>query len=126
MIEVFLERARQLASARDLLREDAAFSSVTALLSVHTAIALNDALLIRLSGARFRGEDHMSAARETRQQCRSRHLDDSGVKQLHTLLSSKSNVSYGDSEVTLKIALALSVASDRFEVWVYARLKEVA
>ena len=48
--QVFLDRAQQLGDGRDLLNSDEGFAAATALLAVHTAIALNDALLLELTG----------------------------------------------------------------------------
>ena len=45
MNDVFVARARQLRSARELVQDESSFASATALLAVHSGIALNDALL---------------------------------------------------------------------------------
>jgi hypothetical protein len=124
MEDIFLGRAKQLADARDLVRDDENYASATALLSIHTAIALNDALLLRLTGKLFMGADHMSAVQETAKRCRTKRLDGSGVAQLKALISAKTSVSYAAETVTFINAFKLSVASRRFETWVYDRLKE--
>jgi hypothetical protein len=125
MVEVFLERAKQLSGARDLVQDDADYASAIALLSVHSAIALNDALLIKLSGKTVTGDDHMQAVREMAKGCRSRKLDATGIAQITTLMSAKTRVSYGDEATSYALAFKLSIASQRFEAWVYKRLEEI-
>jgi hypothetical protein len=126
MVEIFLERAKQLSEARKLIELDTEYASATALLAVHSAIALNDAILLKLSGRIFRGEDHMAAVREVTKRCRARRLDTSGITQLKALVAAKTRISYGPQSVTFAYAYELSVASRRFAVWSYKRLEEIA
>ncbi len=125
MVEIFLERAKQLSEARKLIELDAEYASATALLAVHSAIAYNDAVLVKLSGKACRGEDHMSAVREVTKRCRARKLDTSGITQLKTLVAAKTRVSYEAQLVSFPYAYELSVASQRFAVWAYKRLEEI-
>ena len=126
MVEIFLERAKQLSGARDLVQEDEEFASATALLSVHSAIALNDALLLKLKGKLVKGQDHMASVRETAKRCKARKLDSTGIKQITTLIAAKTRVSYEDKSVSFALAYKLAIASQRFEVWAYKRLEEIA
>ena len=126
MIEIFLERANQLSEALKLVQDDRPYAAAIALLSVHTAIALNDALLVKLGGRVARSDDHMSSVRETAKRCKAKGLDDSGIEQLRKLISAKSAVSYGTRPVTFEAAKILSTASERFQAWAYKRLKEMA
>jgi hypothetical protein len=122
MIEIFLERARQLALARDLIRDDRSYSAATALLSVHTAIAMNDALMFGLTGKRSRSMDHSRAIIETERACTSKKLNRSGLKHLKWLLSKKTDVSYGDESVSFEAASSLANTSERFQEWAYSIL----
>lgn len=124
--DVFVGRAKQLRFVRDLVEPDASCSSATALLAVHSAIALNDALLTIWHGRRQRGQDHLEAARETDRQCRKRGLNRSGVRHLTSLLSQKTAVSYGDTRVSHEAAQALAETSRRFETWTFQTCKELA
>ncbi len=128
MIEIYIERAVQLSKARDRIHADPPYAAATALLSIHTAIALNDALLLKLAGKRAKNDDHMVAVRETGEtlQTEKGRLDDSGVAQLRKLISAKSKVSYGDKSISFDFALLLSQASQRFEVWAYKRIQELS
>jgi hypothetical protein len=125
MIEAYLERAKQLSQARELVRNDAEYASATALLAIHTAIALNDALMIKLTGKSFQSDNHMAAVREIRLRCNRRGLDSAGVDQLQKLIEAKSKVSYGGKRTTFEFATVLAVACIRFEKWAYQRLEEL-
>jgi hypothetical protein len=126
MNDVFVARARQLRSARELFREESAFASATALLSVHSGIALNDALLTVWSGKPLKGEDHRAAVRATEAQCKTRKVDAAGVRHLAALIHSKAAVSYGDEAVSHQKAEALALAAARFEAWTFKNCKEIA
>ena len=123
MVEVFLERARQLSIARDLVREDAEYASATALLAVHTAIAVNDALLMELSGERYKGADHRRALKATERMCTAKNIRTAGLKHFRTLLSKKTDVSYGEDRISFETASALAYSSQRFEEWALSILK---
>jgi hypothetical protein len=125
MVEVYLERALQLSDARDLIQDEPPYAAATALLSVHTAIALNDALLLKLGAKSLKHDDHMASVRETAKRCKAKRIDCAGVTQLRKLVSAKSKVSYGDQVVSFDFASALSLASQRFEAWVYGQFKEL-
>ena len=120
---VFLDRAQQLGDARDLLKTDEGYAAATALLAVHTAIALNDALFVQLTGRRSKASDHSKAADATEQACRARSLDHAGIKHLRTLLAKKTLISYSDSVTAPELAVSLAVASLRFQEWALSKMK---
>jgi hypothetical protein len=117
--ETYKSRGAQLASVRDLIKDDAAYPSATALLAVHSAIALNDALLTNFSGQPPKGQDHMEAVRQIDKDCRKRRIDRAGIAHLKKLVSAKTKISYGPANTTQEQAQALAVAAERFETWVY-------
>lgn len=119
---VYFDRAGQLGFVRDFIREDDSYPEATALLAVHTAIALNDALLLELVGRRPRNPDHATAVQETETACRARKADHRGLKHLRTLLSKKTEVSYGDTPTTVELAKLLAQTSERFEEWALTTL----
>jgi hypothetical protein len=123
MFEVYYERGKQLSYARKLMDSDKETVSALALVSIHSAIAYNDALLTRLSGKPSRGEDHASAANATEKHCRSKKIDSRGLQHLKQLIGKKTPYSYGDAAVTTEQAQAVSIAATRFEVWVNQVLK---
>jgi hypothetical protein len=125
MFDVFYERGQQLSLARAVMDNDKDTISALALVSIHSAIAFNDALHIRLTGKRSKSENHNTAADATARQCRSRNLNVNGITQLKRLISNKTPYSYGDRKVTPEQAQAASVAAERFEAWVNQTLKEL-
>jgi len=100
------------------------YSSALALVSIHCAIALNDALLVKLTGKHDTAADHMVAAKRTKKQCSSKKISTNGIKHLEELLRAKTRVSYSDERTTFETANRLAVASERFEAWVRPLMKQ--
>lgn len=123
MVEVFVERGNQLADSRRLMDNDPQYASALALVSIHCAIALNDAFLSKVTGRHHRGEDHMESVRVTRKQCSSRRIPSDGVKHLEDLVRAKTRVSYSGERTTIEVAMRLAIASERFERWVRPLIK---
>lgn len=108
-----------------MIRDDSSYPAAIALVSVHPAIALNDALLLKLRGTRQKNADHTAAATETEKACTERRIDTKGIKHLRLLLSKKSEVSYGERATSFETASALAVSSERFQEWVYSALRRL-
>ncbi|MDQ2925399.1 MAG: hypothetical protein M3R43_07590 [Acidobacteriota bacterium] len=123
MIEVFVERGNQLSDSRRLMEGSQEYTAALALVSIHSAIAFNDALLIKLSGQHLPTEDHMAAVNRTRSQCSANGIGADGIKHLKTLVAAKTKVSYSGQRTSIETATALSVASERFETWVRPLIK---
>lgn len=117
MSEVFLERARHLSAARNLVSGDTDYTSALALLAVHSAISWNDTILTKLTGRARKSENHMGAALVLEGECASRGMNGDGVKHLKRLIEAKSRISYGDQRTTPEAAFSLSVSAERFERW---------
>ncbi len=124
--EVFVQPAKQLRTVVDLVEGEASTAYATALLAVHAAIALNDALLSAWIEKPRKGLDHLQPVEETSKQCQRRPLNPSGVNQLRSLIHQKSAISHGDQRVSHEKALALAEASRRFEAWTFSNCKELA
>lgn len=118
MLEIFVERGDQLSESRKLMADSPEYTSALALVSIHCAIALNDALLMKLTGKHAMARDHITAAKRTKKQCSSKKLSTNGIKHLEELLRAKTCVSYSDERTTPETANRLAVASERFEAWV--------
>ena len=115
---VYHDRGSQLAKAMRLCRYNhPAYPSAAALLAVHSAIAYNDAVQIKLTGDRSRTQDHGQAVAAIKRACGTAKIEPRGVAHLGKLLSIKTDISYGDKEVDNQLADALCVAADRFEAW---------
>jgi hypothetical protein len=124
MVDVFIERGDQLSQGRDLMKDSPEYSSALALVSIHCAIALNDALLVKLTGKHDMATDHMVAVKRTKKQCSSKKIPAIGIRHLEDLLSAKTRVSYSDERTTFETANRLAVASERFEAWVRPLMKQ--
>ena len=120
--EVFLKRTQQLSDVRELVRSDP-YPSATALLSVHSAIALNDAVLTILTGSPYKGQGHRQAINRTKSICKAAKLEYAGVRHLANLIRKKTDISYGDHETTPDEAEKLAYEAERFETWAYKLLK---
>jgi hypothetical protein len=115
---VYYRRATQLADAMKLCQVDpSAYASAAALLAVHSAISYSDALLIGLSGARPRGENHREAITALKRACSGAKIDRQGITHLDRLLSAKTDISYGEKQVDNERIAALCITAERFQVW---------
>jgi hypothetical protein len=118
MIEVFIERGEQLGESRKLMKGEPGYAAALALVSIHSAIALNDALLYKLTGHHHADPDHMAAVRRSKKQCLSKRIPQNGLRHLEELVKAKTRVSYSQEKTTIVAADRLAVASERFETWV--------
>ena len=115
---VYYRRATQLADAMKLCQGDlSAYASAAALLAVHSAISYSDAVLIGLSGARPRGENHREAITALKRACSGARIDHRGITHLDRLLGAKTDISYGEEQVDDERITALCIAAERFQVW---------
>jgi hypothetical protein len=114
-------------AARDLDDLDAdAHAPAVGLLSVHSCIALADALLIAAQGDRPRGDDHADAARQLRRWCSAKEIPEAGVNHLEWLLRHKTHFSYDNKYVDPH---DLQVAKDKmgqFFKWAYEAFPDIA
>lgn len=112
-------QAEELLSAMKLLRDDAAaYKSAVALLAVHSAIAFNDAVLVRLTGAIPKRTDHADGHRQTKAACARGDIDSAGVQHLQRLIASKSSYSYAGI-VDEKKAQDAADKAEKFANWAY-------
>lgn len=125
MFEIFYERGQQLSYARKVMDGEPMTVSALALVSIHSAIAYNDALHVRLTGRRPKYDDHRTAVNSTERNCRARKLNTAGVVHLKALIEKKTAYSYGDSAVTSEQAQAVSIKAERFEAWVNQIIRDL-
>lgn len=122
-MDVFIERGDQLSESRKLMKDSPEYTSALALVSIHCAIAFNDALLVKLTGKHEVATDHMIAVKRTKKQCTTKKIPATGIRHLEDLLRAKTRVSYSDERTTFETANRLAVASERFEAWVRPLMK---
>lgn len=115
---VYRDRAQSLFRAMSLCLNNAPpYETAAAHLAIYSAISYNDAVLIRLTGARWRGEDHNRAPAQTRHACSKVKVSPDGISHLEKLVHEKSKVSYGDRALAPEKAVALCKAAERFAKW---------
>jgi hypothetical protein len=115
---VYYRRATQLADAMKLCRDDlSAYASAAVLLAVHSAISYSDAVLIGLGGTRPRGENHREAVTALRRACNRAKVDQHGIAHYQKLVSTKTDISYGEKRVQDERVEALCITAERFRVW---------
>ncbi len=124
MVELFIERGDQLSKSRNLMRGSPEYASALALVSIHSAIAFNDALLVKLTGRHTMPTDHSGAAKRTKKECSLKNIPPKNIKNLEELLKAKTRVSYSDEKTTSEIAERLAVSSERFESWVRPLIRQ--
>jgi hypothetical protein len=123
-IGVYHSRALQLANAMELCHDGmSAYASAVAILAVHSAISYNDAVLLKLTGQRSRGEDHKQAVTAITKVCRKAKIETNGLRHLNKLIAVKTDVSYSDQEVSNEKAEILYETARRFQVWAERLLK---
>jgi hypothetical protein len=117
IIQVYRQRAEQLAACSDLTANGPEYASATALTAIHSAIAYQDAVLLRLQGKLSRSLDHAKAAEHLEKACRNKKIETSGLKHLKNLVGHKTAVSYGPKVTTTDFAATLAEKAVRFQVW---------
>jgi hypothetical protein len=122
------ERADAFYKGMQLLGDDLAhYGNAVALLAVHTAISLTDAVLVGRTGSRSTGETHGEVIDELRRLCGRDRLDVRGIQHLAWLLERKTRLAYGDDRLDLKGDIELAKAkAERFTAWVYSTFREFA
>jgi hypothetical protein len=117
-LEVYHNRAEQLADAMKLCQDDLhSYASAAVLLAVHSAISYNDAVILGLGGERPRSPDHRQAVPALKRACTGAKIDQQGVTQLTKLVNAKTDISYGDKMIDDERVSALCIAAERFQVW---------
>lgn len=118
MHENFQSRAEQMLDAMKLLQDDIHhYAAAVALLAVHSAIAFNDAVQMKLSGKWTNDADHKRTAAHTRKLCHHLGHNADGVAHLERLLARKTDYSYSNTIIDYDMAYAAGIHAERFEAW---------
>jgi hypothetical protein len=122
---VFAQRASAFFDGMKLFADDLpSYDAAVALLAVHGAIALNDAILIALTSKRSSAEAHDRAVNELQRACKVRSVGNkNGVQHLSWLIANKTAISYADQR--FRRADEARVHAERFFSWAYNNFKEV-
>jgi len=118
MHENFQSRAEQMLDAMSLLQDDIQhYAAAIALLAVHSAIAFNDAVQMKLSGKWAKDADHKKTASYTRELCNSLGHNTAGITHLEKLLARKTDYSYSNTMIDDETAYAAGIHAERFQAW---------
>jgi hypothetical protein len=123
---VYLKRHEACFSSMQLLADDpVSYGDAVALLAVHSAISLADAITVACKGLHG-SEDHRESWTLLKQLCRERRVPDDGLAQYGRLLANKTAISYGakplDIESDVKPA---QKQAERFTAWALKHFEEV-
>jgi hypothetical protein len=100
------------------------YGAGAALLAVHSAISLNDAILAA-SGQRAKADDHRVAIEMLKKLCARHGIEQAGIPHFQWLIARKTDIAYGANRISEK-ELQLSIAkAQRFATWAYVQFKEV-
>ena len=120
-------RAKAFFDAMRLVSDDLpSYGEAVALLAVHSAISLSDAVVVAMIGARSNAQDHVAASKPLETLCQKKRLDRSGIKHLSWLLHRKTRFAYDDDVVVYAEIKLAAIAASRFRAWVYRTFPEVA
>ena len=93
------------------------YASAAALLYIHAAIALADAVAIHLSGFKSTSDQHQDAVALLRQIAEPSGGRDAAVRHLKRLIDEKSRIAYTGEVVTRKQVDGLAIHAERFRTW---------
>jgi hypothetical protein len=102
------------------------YRSSIALLAVHSAISLNDAITAGSTGKRVRHQDHRAAARELEGISRKQRIQNlNGVGHLRWLMVEKTRIAYGRERLDDALVRMSVDRAERFHSWAYNYFKEI-
>jgi len=101
--------------------------NAAALLGIHAAIALTDAVVAHKVGRRAADERHDTAVRLLKDVCQTAGVDPGGAKRLGEIVSRKNHVAYGDRYAAADTDELQRVRRDveRFFTWAYRNFGSV-
>ena len=123
----YIEKADHFFQAMKLAADDmASYRTGVALLAVHSAISLNDAITAGLTGKTNKHQDHLSAASHLEALARNfRLVNLNGVVHLRWLLHEKTRIAYGRERLDDGMVVQSINRAERFHAWAYNYFKEI-
>lgn len=100
------------------LAKDFEYWNAAGLLIIHAAIALTDALTVKVGGAKSSGEDHMAAVDFMREVVSLDERGNEAAKHLVRMIDQKNLVSYSGDIYTRAEVAALWKHLERYRSWV--------
>ena len=116
---VYLKRFKEYSDViRFLEDEPEKYGDTLALLAVHSAISLGDAILVACTGRRSIDQDHRESLRLLRDLCHARRVPDDGLKQYDRLIERKTDISYGERWLYIEgVVKRARLQAVRFAFW---------
>lgn len=106
--------------------ELAPYRTSIALLAVHSAISLNDAIACGLTAKRSDEQDHLSAVKRLESISRKHRIQNlNGVGHFRWLLTQKTRIAYGPERLDDALVLMSVDKAERFHSWAYNYFKEI-
>lgn len=104
-----------------------AHGNAVALLAVHAAISLGDAVMLACTGRRSKDQDHRAAVDALRRLCALRRIDTDGLNHLSWLVARKTHFAYGDKRLDPNEDVRRARLNvERFTAWAYKHFNEIA
>jgi hypothetical protein len=123
----FIEKADHFFHAMKLAADDlASYRTSIALLTVHSAISLNDAIATAITGMKSKHQDHSGAADDLERISINHKVGNlNGVAHFRWLLHEKSRVAYGRERLDDAFVRLSITRAERFHAWAYNYFKEI-
>lgn len=122
----YIEKADHFFQAMKLAADDpSSYRTSIALLAVHSAISLNDAIATG-TGNKSKNQDHLEAARGLEKISRKLGVANlNGLQHFRWLLQEKSKIAYGRERPDDTFIRASITRAERFHSWAYNYFKEI-
>jgi hypothetical protein len=123
----YVEKAGHFFDGMKLLFEDLdSYRTGIGLLAIHSAISLNDAISVGLTGKRGKHQNHAQSVHELTELCTSNKvLNTEGVNHLAWLVARKNKVAYEHRRLDDKSVKLAVEKAERFSAWAYNYFKEI-
>jgi hypothetical protein len=123
---IYLRRFRSYYGAVQILKDDPTeFAEAGSLLSIHAAIALNDAVLSGYGVGRSVEPDHQQAVTQLQSLCAKEGLSTLGISRFRRLIQQKTIVSYAERSVRENQMRDIVLQIERFAAWVFKTFVEL-
>lgn len=123
----FIEKADHFFQAMKLAADDLeSYRTSVALLAVHSAISLNDAIATAVTGDKSKHQDHSEAAADLEKISTKLGVGNlNGVLHFRWLLQEKSRIAYGRERLDDAFIRLSITRAERFHAWAYNYFKEI-
>lgn len=123
----FIEKADHFFQAMKLVADDLeSYRTSVALLAVHSAISLNDAIATAVAGNKSRHQDHSEAATGLEKISKKVGVGNlNGVAHFRWLLQEESRIAYSRDRLDDAFILSCITRAERFHAWAYNYFKAI-